>query len=121
MATVASSSAKVAIANERDVYGLSGDIKKDLLNYLDNIASSGDFATMKSYSKLPVNPEVRLLSDGSQEETAIGIPLGLQDAQKLINVSRQAPFGRGEQTVVDTSFQNTWEPNPSQFSLSDKW
>lgn len=37
MATVASSSAKVAIANERDVYGLSGDIKKDLLNYLDNI------------------------------------------------------------------------------------
>jgi hypothetical protein len=38
--------------------------------------------------------------------------LGLQDAQKLINVARQAPFGKGEQT---------WELDPSQFSLSEKW
>ncbi|KAH0022252.1 hypothetical protein KCU78_g5824, partial [Aureobasidium melanogenum] len=121
MATAASSSTKVAVANERDVYGLSGDIKKDLLNYLDTIASSGDFATMKSYSKLSVNPHVRLLGADSQEEVEIGIPLGLQDAQKLIKVARQAPFGKGEQTIVDTSFRNTWELNPSQFSLSDKW
>ncbi|KAG9837886.1 hypothetical protein KCU98_g10477, partial [Aureobasidium melanogenum] len=121
MAAVASASANAAVASERDVYGLSGDIKKDLLNYLDNIASSGDFATMKSYSKLSVNPKVRLLSDGDQEETEIGIPLGLQDAQKLIKIARQAPFGKGEQTIVDTSFRNTWELNPSQFSLSDKW
>lgn len=120
MATVASSSEKVAVANERDVYGLSGDIKKDLLNYLDNIASSGDFATMKSFSKLPVNPEIRLLGDGNQEEVEIGIPLGLQDAQKLIDVTRQAPFGKGEQTIVDISFRNTWELNPSQFFLSEK-
>ncbi|CAD0093435.1 unnamed protein product, partial [Aureobasidium mustum] len=120
-ATVTSSSEKVAVANERDVYGLSGDIKKDLLNYLDNIASSGDFATMKSFSKLPVNLEIRLLGDENQEDAEIDIPLGLQDAQKLINVSRRAPFGKGEQTIVDTSFRNTWELDPSQFSLSDQW
>ncbi|KAH0157794.1 hypothetical protein KCU67_g7769, partial [Aureobasidium melanogenum] len=121
MAAVASASANAAVASERDVYGLSGNIKKDLLNYLDNIASSGDFATMKSFSKLSVNPHVRLFGADSQEEVEIGIPLVLQDAQKLIKVARQAPFGKGEQTIVDTSFRNTWELNPSQFSLSNEW
>jgi hypothetical protein len=121
MAMAASAPAKIAIANERDIYGLSGDVKKDLLNYLDNIATAGDFATMRSIPELSVNPEVRLLGSENQKEVEISVPLGLQDAQKLINVARQAPFGKGEQTIVDTSFRNTWELNPSQFSLSEKW
>lgn len=76
---------------------------------------------MKSLPQLSVNPEIRLLGSENQEEVEIGVPLCLQDAQKLINVARQAPFGKGGRTIVDTSFRNTWELNPSQFSLSDKW
>ena len=121
MAMAVSASAKVAVASEREIYGLTGDVKKDLSNYLDNIASAGDFATMKFFPDLPVNPEIRLLGSENQEGVEIGVPLGLQDAQKLINVARQAPFGKGEQTIVDTSFRNTWELNPNQFSLSEKW
>jgi hypothetical protein len=121
MATAVSAPAKLAVANERDIYGLSGDIKKDLLNYLDNIANTSDFTTMRSIPELSLNPEVRLLGSENKEEVKIGVPLGLQDAQKLINAARQAPFGKGEQTIVDTSFRNTWELNPSQFSLSEKW
>jgi len=121
MAMAVSASAKVAVASEREIYGLTGDVKKDLSNYLDNIASAGDFATMKFFPDLPVNPEIRLLGSENQEGVEIGVPLGLQDAQKLINVARQAPFGKGEQTIVDTSFRNTWELNPSQFSLSEQW
>ena len=121
MATAVSAPAKIAVANERDIYGLSGDVKKDLLIYLDNIANAGDFATMKSIPELSVDPKVRLLGSENREEFEIGVPLGLQDAQKLINVARQAPFGKGEQTIVDTSFRNTWELNPNQFSLSEQW
>lgn len=47
MATAVSAPAKVAVANERNIYGLTDDVKKDLLDYLDNVASAGDFATMK--------------------------------------------------------------------------
>ncbi|TIA72952.1 hypothetical protein D6C76_06793 [Aureobasidium pullulans] len=96
MATAASAPAVIDVARERDVYGLSGDVKKDLMDYLDNIASSGDFATTKSMPNL-------------------------SDAQKLINAARQAPFGKGEKTIVDTTFRNTWELDPSQFSLSKNW
>ncbi|CAD0022613.1 unnamed protein product, partial [Aureobasidium pullulans] len=121
MATAASAPAVTDVARERDVYGLSGDVKKDLLDYLDNIASSGDFATMKSIPNLSVDPDVRLLGKGDQEDCKIEAPLGLQDAQKLINAARQAPFGKGEKTLVDTTFRNTWELDPSQFSLSKNW
>ena len=58
MATAVSAPAKAAVENERNIYGLTGDIKKDLLNYLDNIASAGDFATMRSLPKLSVNPGI---------------------------------------------------------------
>lgn len=58
MATAASAPAVTDVARERDVYGLSGDVKKDLMDYLDNIASSGDFATMKSMPNLSVDPDV---------------------------------------------------------------
>lgn len=121
MATAASAPAVTDVARERDVYGLSGDVKKDLMDYLDNIASSGDFATMKSMPNLSVDPDVRLLGKGDQEDCKIEAPLGLQDAQKLINAARQAPFGKGERTIVDTTFRNTWELDPSQFSLSKNW
>ncbi|CAD0039228.1 unnamed protein product, partial [Aureobasidium pullulans] len=108
-------------SGRRDVYGLSGDVKKDLMDYLDNIASSGDFATMKSMPNLSVDPDVRLLDKGNLQYCKIEVPLGLQDAQKLINAARQAPFGKGENTIVDTTFRNTWELDPSQFSLSKNW
>ncbi|CAC9890540.1 unnamed protein product [Aureobasidium pullulans] len=121
MATAASAPAVTDVARERDVYGLSGDVKKDLMDYLDNIASSGDFATMKSMPNLSVDPDVRLLDKGNLQYCKIEVPLGLQDAQKLINAARQAPFGKGEKTIVDTSFRNTWELDPSQFSLSKNW
>lgn len=71
MATVVSASSKVAVAKEREIYGLTGDVKKDLLNYLDNIASASDFATMKSIPELAVNPEVRLLGSEDQDEVTL--------------------------------------------------
>jgi hypothetical protein len=46
MATADSSPEILAVMNEREIYGLTGDVKKDLSNYLDDITSAGDFATM---------------------------------------------------------------------------
>ena len=40
-------------------------------------------------------------------------------AKELIKISNRAPFGRGEQTIVDTSVRCTWQLNPSQFSINN--
>ncbi|KAK4161767.1 hypothetical protein QBC43DRAFT_380518 [Cladorrhinum sp. PSN259] len=49
----------------------------------------------------------------------IKMPLSEEQARALIAKSRQAPFGRGSETIVDTSIRNTWEIDASQFSFQD--
>jgi hypothetical protein len=38
-------------------------------------------------------------------------------AKKLIAVARPAMFGRGEQTLADTSVRDTWELTPDRITL----
>ncbi|GAB1320974.1 hypothetical protein MFIFM68171_11184 [Madurella fahalii] len=47
----------------------------------------------------------------------ISTPLREEQARQLIAQSRQAPFGRGSETVVDTSVGNTWQLDASQFEF----
>ena len=51
--------------------------------------------------------------------STLGLPLCETQARKLIEISNRAPFGRGEQTIVDTSVRCTWQLNPSQFSINN--
>lgn len=52
----------------------------------------------------------------------LGLPLGDCQAKLIIASSTQAPFGRGEETIVDTSVRCTWQLSPSQFVINnDKW
>ena len=37
----------------------------------------------------------------------------------IIASSSQAPFGRGEDTIVDTSVRRTWQLPPMQFSINN--
>ena len=39
----------------------------------------------------------------------VGMPISDHDAQRIITMSRQAPFGKGSRTIVDTSVRKTWE------------
>jgi len=49
----------------------------------------------------------------------LGLPLCEAQAKKLIEISSRAPFGRGEETIIDTSVRCTWQLNPSQFSINN--
>ncbi len=52
----------------------------------------------------------------------IGLPLTKTQARELIKVCRQAPFGKGTETVVDTSVRRSWTLEPDQFRLTNpKW
>ncbi|KAJ7488868.1 hypothetical protein FB451DRAFT_1223132 [Mycena latifolia] len=39
----------------------------------------------------------------------VGLPMGPRDAEILRSHAKQAPFGHGAKTVVDTAVRNTWE------------
>jgi hypothetical protein len=63
----------------------------------------GSFAFSRTYNEAP-NPVLHLDGAGN-----IGLPLSHREAKVVIEHCAQAPFGKGEQTVVDKDVRDTWE------------
>jgi hypothetical protein len=52
----------------------------------------------------------------------VSLPLQEEQARKLIERCRQAPYGKGTQTLVDTQVRRSWELDPEGFQLTNpKW
>jgi len=47
----------------------------------------------------------------------VSLPVRAPLAKKLIAAARPAMFGRGEETLTDTSVRDTWELTPDQITL----
>ncbi|KAL9036192.1 MAG: hypothetical protein Q9180_004438 [Flavoplaca navasiana] len=58
---------------------------------------------------MAVNPGLSIKGLGR-----VGLPLSNRDAKDLVKVSREAPFGKGDQKLVDPSVRKTWEIDPAQ-------
>ncbi|KAH8897996.1 hypothetical protein GQ53DRAFT_712511 [Thozetella sp. PMI_491] len=93
--------------------GSTKALKAELLAALNAVQKTGSFA---GFGPLPStrfpDPIVAL-----QDAEPIPLPLDEPHARQLIAQARQAPFGRGAKTIVDTSVRNTWELAPSQFEI----
>ena len=63
----------------------------------------GTYAHSRSYPDAPT-PSLCLADLGT-----IGLPLSDREAKLVIGHCAQAPFGKGERTVVDKSVRDTWE------------
>lgn len=50
----------------------------------------------------------------------IGLPLSAAQAKELKKRCKQAPYGKGESTVVDTSVRRVWRLDPGEFSLTNE-
>ena len=49
----------------------------------------------------------------------IGLPLTASQAGELKAHCKQAPYGKGEKTLVDTSVRRVWQLDPNRFSLTN--
>src|SRR3954447_26496841 len=49
----------------------------------------------------------------------VGLPLTANQAKELIKHCEQAPYGKGEQTLVDTSVRRVWRLKPEHFALTN--
>jgi hypothetical protein len=84
--------------------------RQALEKLLETVGESSQFAA--SGSLTPVLPGLEVKGVGS-----IGCPVAAADAKRLIAKATQAPYGRGEETIVDTNVRRVWQIEPSQFSL----
>ncbi|KAI1414341.1 hypothetical protein F5Y13DRAFT_197797 [Hypoxylon sp. FL1857] len=86
--------------------------KEDLLECLEKTRSPGLVATSEERKEF-VNPGLTVAG------ALIPLPLVPRDAETIRGVCRQAPFGKGDETVVDTSVRKTWELDHSQFKCAN--
>ncbi|KAK7756709.1 hypothetical protein SLS62_001150 [Diatrype stigma] len=84
-------------------------LKQNLQRGLDLITAKGDFAAWEADKK---DPDILVNGVGP-----VHLPLSELQAKELIAKSHQAPYGKGSETIVDTSVRNTWEINPDQFEI----
>ena len=61
-------------------------------------------------------PAIKLFGE---PDIVLGLPLCEAQAKQLIELASRAPFGRGEQTIVDTSVRSTWQLDPTQFCITN--
>lgn len=87
------------------------ELREELFDCLNNIQSNGSFALFEHLSN-PPNPGLYLKNGG-----LIGLPLSERDAKVVVAASHAAPFGKGEQTIVDNTVRKTWELSPSEFEI----
>ena len=88
-----------------------------IVDALKSVERPGDYAAGGRYAmSLPS------LSINSVSDDILGLPLAKCHANLIVTLATQAPFGRGEETIVDTSVRCTWQLSPSQFSINnDEW
>ncbi|KAI1332138.1 hypothetical protein F5Y16DRAFT_214404 [Xylariaceae sp. FL0255] len=84
--------------------------KSELIDAIEAVETRGDFSTTKQYTQY-ANPGLQI------DDKLITLPLDPAQVPVIRGAARQAPFGRGDQTIVDTSVRKTWELNISQFRL----
>ena len=86
-----------------------------LLEALAGIDRPGD--VFAAGDRAPVMPGLEVEGLGT-----VGLPLPKAQARALIRRCRQAPYGKGTQTLVDTDVRRVWEMDPAHFELiNPKW
>ena len=79
---------------------------------LEKIEQSGTFAT---FGKLdPIFPGLIIKNVGE-----IALPLLPAQAEQIIAECEQAPFGRGEDTIIDLTVRNVWQISPDAIQFTN--
>ncbi|KAL1723986.1 hypothetical protein EV715DRAFT_286048 [Schizophyllum commune] len=97
--------------DEPSVDNPSTDISGDLDRALHDLSRTftGEIASHKTYLDAPI-PGLNLLAN---DIGPVGLPLNEREARVVKSGCKQAPFGKGERTVVDKSVRDTWEMDAS--------
>lgn len=85
------------------------EFKSALLDCLDDVQHEGTYSAFH-HAHTYVNPGLHIANYGS-----VGLPLATRDAEAISRICRQSPFGKGDQTVIDTSVRKTWELDKTEF------
>ena len=89
---------------------------RSIVKSLNSVTRPGSFANGGAF-QLPL-PALKI----NGVEGVVGLPASDAQAKAIMAVCSQASYGRGEETIVDTSVRNTWQLDPAHFTIMNpKW
>ena len=88
-------------------------ITTELAGLLDTVQRPGDFFAAGSTEIFSPSLEVEGIGP-------IALPLLPVQAEQLIAVAEQAPYGRGEETLVDTQVRRTWQIDAARIRIEGR-
>lgn len=88
-------------------------ITDQLFNALQNVQRPGNFYAAGTLDVFPPH----LVVEGVGR---IALPLLSLQAEQLVAVAEHAPYGRGQETIVDTKVRRTWQIDANRVTLSGK-
>jgi hypothetical protein len=88
-------------------------LTSELAAVLTTVRRPGDFFASGTIEFLAPQLEVERVGQ-------IALPLLPTQAKQLVAVAERAPFGRGEQTLVDTAVRRTWQIGPNQVRIQGR-
>ncbi|KAJ6457231.1 hypothetical protein C8R45DRAFT_844321 [Mycena sanguinolenta] len=94
--------------SDEDISGEEEEIDGDLPEDLEE-ALAADFAFAGQYAHSSVLDGVPLPCLSVDRIGVVGLPLSPRDADVLRSHAKQAPFGHGDKSVVDSAVRKTWE------------
>lgn len=102
----------VTAANEEseDDFTETSELRQSLQTSVESVEGNGSFASQARFDE--VNPGLEVEGLGR-----FGMPLSEPEIRRLMLSSHQAPFGKGEETIVDTSVRKTWEIDATKIRL----
>jgi hypothetical protein len=89
------------------------DIATDLSDILKTIRRPGDFYASGAIDLLP--PAIEIDGFGP-----LALPVLPDQATRLIACAEQAPFGRGEETIIDATVRRSWQIAPERVRIAGK-
>ena len=88
-------------------------IQDRLAALLKTVRTPGDFFSSGEWAMYP--PQLRVAGAG-----LIALPLLPSQAVQLIALAERAPYGRGEETLIDTSVRRTWQVGADKVAIQGK-
>ena len=88
-------------------------LTSELAAVLTTVRRPGDFFASGTIEFLAPQLEVEGVGP-------IALPLLQLQAKQLIAAAERAPYGRGEQTLVDTAVRRTWQIGPDQVRIQGR-
>ena len=89
------------------------DIADDLAAILQTIRRPGDFHTSGTF-------DLRLPEIAIEGFGVLALPVLPDQARRLVAVAERAPFGRGQETIVDADVRRSWQISPEHVRVSGK-